>query len=278
MQDIDTKVDFARSLAVFSILLLVLAPLAGLYEWRRSKTTLSGKCSIAWSCFCFWHSLVKFAYESEAKQYDQRAFGYFATLQETETKNVARPRNIGDLKAALRHYHDNEYPNDLTEAASRAEAFLPAACGKNEAVVLDVDETVLSNWQILKTDDFGYSPQRWNAYVEEGNSPAIPGMPSFYNEAIARGCAVFFITMRPESERSVTEHNLGKYYTKWQQLIMKPDGAANLSAAVFKSTQRGELVRKGWRILLNVSDQPSDLLGGFADHRVLLPNPFYTIR
>lgn len=38
MQDIDTKVDFARSLAVFSILLLVLAPLAGLYEWRRSKT------------------------------------------------------------------------------------------------------------------------------------------------------------------------------------------------------------------------------------------------
>jgi len=33
----------------------------------------------------------------------------------------------------------------------------------------------------------------------------------------------------------------------------------------------------GYRIVVNMGDQPSDLAGGHAEKAVLLPNPFYRI-
>ena len=33
----------------------------------------------------------------------------------------------------------------------------------------------------------------------------------------------------------------------------------------------------GYRIVVNMGDQPSDLAGGYAEKAVLLPNPFYRI-
>jgi hypothetical protein len=47
------------------------------------------------------------------------------------------------------------------------------------------------------------------------------------------------------------------------------------SEVEYKAPARQKLVEQGYRILLNVGDQNSDLAGGFAERTFKLPNPFY---
>jgi acid phosphatase len=58
---------------------------------------------------------------------------------------------------------------------------------------------------------------------------------------------------------------------------MEPVGAHFASAADFKTPQRAAIQGRGYTIIANIGDQPSDLDGGFAERTYLLPNPFYRI-
>ncbi len=49
------------------------------------------------------------------------------------------------------------------------------------------------------------------------------------------------------------------------------------SAATFKAPARKKLEDEGYKILVNIGDQESDLNGGFAENALKLPNPFYYI-
>ena len=48
-------------------------------------------------------------------------------------------------------------------------------------------------------------------------------------------------------------------------------------AAYFRAVARGGIEAEGYRIVVNMGDQPGDLAGGHAKKAVLLPNPFYRI-
>ena len=58
---------------------------------------------------------------------------------------------------------------------------------------------------------------------------------------------------------------------------MVPDGAHFRSAADFKAPVRARIEQAGFRIIANMGDQPSDLLGGHAEKEFLLPDPFYRV-
>jgi hypothetical protein len=58
---------------------------------------------------------------------------------------------------------------------------------------------------------------------------------------------------------------------------MVPAGARFASAADFKAPARAEIERSGYTIVVNMGDQPSDLIGGHAIGRFLLPDPFYRV-
>jgi hypothetical protein len=89
---------------------------------------------------------------------------------------------------------------------------------------------------------------------------------------------VFFITGRPENQRAATERNLvAAGYAGYAKLYMVPNGAHFASAADFKAPIRAEIERAGYTIVANVGDQPSDLLGGHAQRKFLLPDPFYRV-
>ena len=91
---------------------------------------------------------------------------------------------------------------------------------------------------------------------------------------------IFFITGRPEGQRADTEANLkAEGYDYWEELYLRPvDHPKEQSVAQYKSGDRAKIVAKGYRIILNVGDQMSDLaLDPQADHSVKLPNPFYLI-
>ena len=49
------------------------------------------------------------------------------------------------------------------------------------------------------------------------------------------------------------------------------------SAADYKTPIRAAIEKEGYTIVANIGDQPSDLLGGFAERIFLLPNPFYRV-
>ena len=56
-----------------------------------------------------------------------------------------------------------------------------------------------------------------------------------------------------------------------------PNGAHFASAADFKAPVRAEIEQQGYTIVENMGDQPSDLLGGYAEKKFLLPDPFYRV-
>ena len=208
---------------------------------------------------------------------------------------VAPPPNLDALKQQLLTYKTSgDYERGVAAVAAQAQAYIEAhaAGAVKPALVLDIDETALSNWPRIIADDFGYIPSGACNRLPRGpcgsiawemmaKAPAIEPTLELFKAARGRKVAVFFITGRPERERAATTRNLRRAgYGGWTQLIMKPDGLRLKSAVDFKAPQRAKIAARGYTIIANMGDQPSDLAGGHPDDpaaQFLLPNPFYRI-
>jgi predicted secreted acid phosphatase len=203
-----------------------------------------------------------------------------------------QPANIGDLKfTAIDYYNSGAYLTDLQIAAAPAIAWIDEQARRVDrpAVVFDIDETALSNWEALKANDFGrvfnggcntlpQGPCGLIAWDQRAQSTVIQPTMDVFATSRDRGAAIFFITGRDETQRAATERNLRDVgYTGYTQLIMEPAGAHYVSAADFKAPQREKIEQEGYTIIANIGDQPSDLDGGFSEQTYLLPNPFYRI-
>jgi acid phosphatase len=214
--------------------------------------------------------------------------------QSPAASHLSRPQeptpNLGVLKTKLLAYHDcttpaaSCYVPTLNRQADVAISYLRrrvarARAGEKLALVLDIDETSLSNWDAEKADDFGYISSDWDAWVDRKDAPAIAGTLRVYNEAISRGVAVFFITGRKESQRDATADNLkAAGYKDWAGLALRGPHPKGETTTQYKSAERKKIVDAGYRIILNIGDQMSDLNGQpQADYSVKLPNPFYYI-
>ena len=206
--------------------------------------------------------------------------------------NSSEPGNVGDAKAAATAYHDSgAYQHDLAAAIAPAERWLQQRAPQvsRPALVLDIDETALSNWVEIRANDYGFipggpcddlprGPCGWIAWERRAEAPAIGSTLELYKEARSLHVAVFFVTGRHEAERPYTEQNLRHAgYDGWQRLYMEADGARYRSAADFKAAVRAAIEQADYTIIANVGDQPSDLAGGHAERTFLLPDPFYRV-
>lgn len=197
---------------------------------------------------------------------------------------------VDALRAELRQYYACSctcgcYAKDLDLEADRAIAFLRrrmehTRAGEKAALVLDIDETTLSNWAEMDAANFEYNSKEFNAWVESAQAPAIPGTLRLFNEARRLGVAIFFLTGRPESQRAATEANLRlRGFDGWQGLIMRSPEDGGETAVLFKSGERKKIGAEGFRIVLNVGDQWSDLRGApEVEYSVKYPDPFYFIK
>lgn len=201
-------------------------------------------------------------------------------------------RNLGELKIELLKYQQfGAYMAEVAKVDQGAKAYVLKRMEgtARPAIVLDIDETSLSNWPEIVANDFGYIPSGGcdalpkgpcgtRAWEISGMAEAIGPTLDLYNAAINAGVAVFFITGRDESERTATESNLRAVgFRKWQRVILRPIGSKTASAADFKAPERAKIEAEGYTIIANIGDQPSDLAGGHAERGFLLPNPFYRI-
>lgn len=216
-----------------------------------------------------------------------------APLSQSEIiKNIGPMlREVNALRSELREYYACTckcgcYGKDLDAEADRAIAFLGKRVAsrkpneKKPALVLDVDETALSNWAEMDAANFEYNKEEFNAWIESAQAPAIGGTLRLFEEARKLGVAVFFLTGRPEAQRASTETNLRlRGFGGWEKLIMRGDHEKGMTALAYKSAQRKKIVAAGYRIVLNVGDQWSDLKGEApAEYSVKYPDPFYLVK
>ncbi|KTD53353.1 acid phosphatase, class B [Legionella santicrucis] len=197
----------------------------------------------------------------------------------------AEPPNLTVVKNELKNYHDSGvYQKELTQVIHKAQKYIDQQANLNKkeklpkklAIVLDIDETSLSNYNSMIQRDFGGNRKQYHQDIMTAKAPAIKPMLALYQDALAHNVKVFFVTGRNESERKATEQNLIKEgYSQWAGLYLRPMDYSSKSIIPFKSHTRKTITEKGYTIVASIGDQYSDLKGGYAQKVFKLPNPYY---
>jgi predicted secreted acid phosphatase len=196
--------------------------------------------------------------------------------------------SLYDTQARIARYiSSGQYDKEFAAVVRRAEAYLERRAGavSKPAIVLDIDETSLSNWPAYRINgwsritagpcDLDHGPCGIRAWQAMAASKALAPTLELARRAEALGVAVFFITGRPPGLRDATERNLRQEGYRPAAVILLPEGATFESAADFKAPERRKLAEQGYTIILNMGDQESDLRGGYAEKTFKLPNPVY---
>jgi acid phosphatase len=203
---------------------------------------------------------------------------------------VTAPPSLVEAKREVSTYVDSgRYEAEVSAVVDQAAAFLESRVprGGKLAIVLDIDETALSNLPSLRANDYGFiisgpcdlprGPCGLLAWIGMARAEPIKPVLTLARLARQRGVAVFFLTGRPERLRAATERNLRGAGYEWTGVLLKPDALNTQSAVEFKAPERKKLVDQGYTIIVNMGDQMSDLEGGFAERTYKLPNPFYFV-
>ena len=129
-----------------------------------------------------------------------------------------------------------------------------------EAVILDLDETVLDNspaqgQSVL--DRTGYLQDRWEVWVHTMAAAALPGAQSFIAGAEKNGVKAFFITNRSLSEQEDTLKNLAALGIAASDDTVLCVGENGWTSD--KTARRAEIA-KSYRVLLLVGDDMNDFV------------------
>jgi hypothetical protein len=126
---------------------------------RSQEQTMSPSMADA-GRLLFRAALVFGAVAGGQSAYGQPAPSGCQTRPQVETLDLTAPINIGLLKLNLVSYRCASYDNDVKDALARAREWIVQHVGEFDkpAVVLDIDETSLSNWEQIYHNDFAYIP------------------------------------------------------------------------------------------------------------------------
>jgi acid phosphatase len=198
--------------------------------------------------------------------------------------------NVYDTQQSVEQYiSSGRYDADFARVVSDATAYLDSRAKSvtRPAIVLDIDETSLSNWPAYKVNgwarivngacDIDRGPCGLREWQAMGLSKALKATLDLDKRAKALGVAVFFISGRPPSLQEATEKNLRDQGFEWDEVVLYPPDNTFKSAVDFKAPERKKIADRGYTILLTMGDQESDLSGGYAERTFKLPNPVYFI-
>lgn len=131
------------------------------------------------------------------------------------------------------------------------------ASGQKLAIVFDIDNTTLETH---------YTP--WYQLP----TPALKPSLDLAEYAKSRGVSVFFVTARPGIIESITEWNLETVGYPVDGLYVRdlPDLFDEVSA--YKTASRADIESDGYKIIANVGNNNTDLVGGHAERTFKLPD------
>ncbi|HSW73975.1 MAG TPA: HAD family acid phosphatase [Candidatus Limnocylindria bacterium] len=194
------------------------------------------------------------------------------------------PINIDVIKKQIKEFRTSgQWDKGITcvvdQAYAQLKKYMPVR-NKKLAVIADIDDTSLSNYEFIVSNDFGYDHDRTKKWEMKGLDPAIAQVRDLCNFAKKNGFALFFITGRREDERQATERNLKNAgFKDWDKAYFKPMDFKGSSAVEFKQVWREHIMSQGYTLILNFGDQLTDFEGkAQAQYNFKIPNPMYIIR
>jgi acid phosphatase len=197
------------------------------------------------------------------------------------------PELFATQNAIDRYVVSGQYDADCARVVAQATEYLKQRIQKGGklAIVLDIDETSLSNWPAYKANgwaritnggcDLQTGPCNIRVWQGMGKSQPIRSTLTLAQFAHGKGVAVFFISGRAQELRESTEQNLRSAGYTVDGLFLIPPGKKFASAIDFKAPARRQITDQGYTIVLTLGDQWSDLKGGYAERTFKLPNPVY---
>ena len=204
----------------------------------------------------------------------------FVLVVSCSSSEIFQLQNLDISKKLVENYYesgqfDAECKDVYDDAVKQIERLsLP----KNAAVVFDVDETVISNYNSTKSIGFGYVREVWHNEILRAEEPAIPQTKIFYDWLVSKNIKVIFLTGRyPEIFEATKKNLIAKGFSQFDTLIVRNADEIKMSAVNYKIQKREEIIKKGYNIIACVGDQWSDLEGGNTGIKIKLPNYLYLI-
>jgi len=207
-------------------------------------------------------------------------FLFFAGLIALTACSTTKPAEHRTLQATLWVQKAAEYDALATQAYRAAEAHIGQALRDStwtasveqtggefshlpEAVILDIDETVLDNSpfqarMIEKNSDF--DPVAWNEWVLEARAEAVPGALSFTRKADSLGISVFYLSNRDAETEAATRKNLEELGfplpAETDLVLLKGEQPGWTSA----KTERRKHITSRYRVLMIFGDDLNDFI------------------
>ncbi|KAJ8530664.1 hypothetical protein K7X08_023545 [Anisodus acutangulus] len=151
-----------------------------------------------------------------------------------------------------------------------------------DAWIFDIDDTLLSSVPYYKKNGFGGNKLNVTGledWISQGKGTALDHSLKLFNHLKGLGVKIFIVSSRREHLRSATIDNLVHVgFYGWSSLILRGQEDECKNAQKFKAEARSKLISKGYRILGNVGDQWSSIVGLPSAKRTFkLPNPMYYV-
>jgi len=203
----------------------------------------------------------------------------------------AAKQTLSPIQKGIEYCSDKEYKARFAAACEDGRKAVDRALEENKnktgsekaslAIVSDLDETLLDNRPFFETIKGQNEDQiDWSAFEnwqKTGQAETLKPTRDLLSYARGKGVAIFFITGRMERLRRVTIDNLLKHGIAYDGLYMRANGDEQ-SASTMKSAFRKQIEDMGFKVVVNIGDQYSDLAGGHSIDCEKLPNKIYYIR
>ncbi|AVC43683.1 acid phosphatase [Francisella tularensis subsp. novicida] len=182
----------------------------------------------------------------------------------------------------ISYYESTAHENEVELILARAKKIIQARQSlQGNAIVLDIDETALNHYYSLKLAGFpqGENHTIWNELLSRTDAYPIKATLDFYLYCLTSGLKVFFISARFTQYLESTKQALRNAgYVNFEDVFVFPENIEQYNSKDFKNfkaERRAYIESLGYKILISIGDQSSDLLGGYTLYTLQLPNYLY---
>ena len=217
----------------------------------------------------------------------------------TPPVRTPQPATAATLPDSIRWVRDSAEFRAATLQAYRAAgaSVVTLAQGRQPgswAVVLDADETVISNlqYQIERARaGLGFTPESWRAWVARREATPMPGAALFLSRVRDLHGRIVIVTNRLESECADTEAVFTTHRLTYDVMLCRPDGGPSDKNARFAAVAAGTTKAGGPSLDVvafvgdNILDFPNlsqaaankadTALDAFGVKYFVMPNPMY---
>jgi len=207
------------------------------------------------------------------------------SLKDAKKQFAKSPEQLKNIKNTIQAYYEAQKPNQESVYEKEVRTICQTALEKHfkthkvtakSAIVFDIDETVLSDYQLFKQKNFEWTTDDYCDFrLKKACTPILPTR-DFFLELKKLRYKIIFLTSRRDTHLQATQENLAAYGYTYDELFLLPTELLeqHVSHAAWKLQIRQELSKK-YDIVGSISDSLSDFEGGYCGVMVKLPNYLY---